>query len=145
MCGECVDTAHADAVKTTADLVGAFVELTTGVEHGHDDLQGALVQFLMLVDRDASAVVLYGAGTVCVDGHLDVVAETCHSLVDGVVHGLIDEMVQTFLTDVANIHSRTLAHGFQTLQHLDVGGGVIILWMLNFCHFCLVRIYLQRY
>ena len=99
----------------------------------------------MLVDRDASSIVLYGTGAVRVDGHLDIVAEACHSLVDRVVHGLIDEVVQTLLTDVANIHSRTLAHGFQALQHLNVGGGVIILWMLNFCHFCLVRIYLQRY
>jgi hypothetical protein len=93
--GEGVDTAHTDAVQTTGNLVGAFIELTTGVEHGHDDLEGALVQLLVLVDGDTASIVLtvQEPSSLMVTSMLG--AEACHSLVDRVVHGLVDEVVES--------------------------------------------------
>ena len=122
VCRECVDAADAHAVQAAADLVGSLVELTAGVEHCHHHFEGTLVELLVLVDGDATAVVLNGAAAVLSQGHGDVLAVSGHGLIDGVVHGLVDEVVETFLTDVANVHSRTLAHCFQTFQNLDVGG-----------------------
>jgi len=92
------------------------------MEHGHNHLERALVQFLVLIDRYSATVVFDSDRVVLVDRHLDVVAKACHSLVYRVVYGLVDEVVQTFFADVADIHGRTFAHGFQALQHLDVGG-----------------------
>ena len=92
------------------------------MEHGHDDLQGRLVHFFVLVDGDASSVVLHGDGVIFVDGDFYVGAVACHGFVDGVVHRLVDQVVQAFLADVADVHSRTLAHGLKTFEHLYVTG-----------------------
>ena len=122
--GQGVDAADADAVQTARDLVGTFVELTAGVEHGHHDFQGGAVLLGVHVDGDAAAVVLHGYGVVLADRHLDVRAITGQSLVDGVVHRLIDQVVQTLLADVAYIHGGALAHRFQSFQYLNVTGGI---------------------
>jgi hypothetical protein len=45
-------------------------------------------------------------------------------------------MVQTLLANIANIHSRALAHGLQAFKHLDITRGIILfLIQLFFCHF----------
>ena len=120
MRGKGVDTTHTYAMETTAHLVGTFVELTAGMEHGHHHLKGRLVQFLVLVDGDASAVVLHGDGVVFIDGYLDVGAVACHRLIDGVVYGFIYQVVKTFLADIADIHGGAFPYGLQAFKHLDV-------------------------
>ena len=140
-----VDTTHTHTVKATAHLVGAFVELAAGVEDGHHHLQCALVELLVFVHGDASAVVLHGDGVVLVDGDLDVLAVSGHRLVDRVVNGLVDQMVQTFFGDVANVHCRALAHCFKSFKDLNVTGRIVILGVKIFCHFQISVISLQRY
>ena len=124
-------------MQTTADLIRALVELTSSVENSHYYLQGALVQFLVLINRDTASIVLHGDRLVFVDGNLYVRAIASHSLIDGVVYSLVYQMVKTFLAYIANIHSRALAHGLKTLKHLDVTGRIIILSVLICCHFWL--------
>ena len=80
-CGERIDAADAHAVQTAAHLVAAFVELTAGMEHRHDHLEGRLVHLLVLVHGNAAAVVLHGDGVVLVDGDLDVGAKARHRFV----------------------------------------------------------------
>ena len=48
--------------------------------------------------------------------------EACHGLVDRIVYRFVNKMVQTLLTDVANIHGWSFAYSLKTLQYLDVGG-----------------------
>ncbi len=48
-----------------------------------------------------------------------------HRLVDGVVHDLEHEVMETARRRVADVHARTLAHGFQAFENLDVVGGVV--------------------
>ena len=85
------------------------------------------MEFLVHVHRNTTSVVLYRDRLVLVDGNLDVRAIACHRLVDGVVHGLVHKVMETFLTDIADIHGRTLAHSLKTLQHLNVTGGIVVL------------------
>ena len=92
------------------------------MQNRHDNLEGTLVQLLMFVNRYASSVILYGNRVVFVDGYFNIMTEACHGLVNRVVYRLVDKMVKTLLTDVADVHGRALAHGFKTLQHLYVGG-----------------------
>ena len=87
----------------------------------------------MHVDRDSASVILYGDGVVLVDSYLNILTEASHGFIDGIVYSFVDQMMKTFLADVTNIHGWTLAHGLQTLQHLDVTGGIIVnLVVLNF-------------
>ena len=130
-----VHTAHTHTVQTTRDLIGTLVELTSGMEHGHHDLEGALMHLLVLVDRDTTTVIKHGNRVVLVDGHLNMRAVAGHRLVDGVVDGLVHQVVQTLLTNIANIHGRTLTHSLQALKYLDVTRGIILfLNQLFFCH-----------
>jgi len=81
------------------------------MEHRHYHFEGRLVQLLVFVDGDASAVVLNGNRVVFVDSYFDVGTEAGHGFVDGVVDGLVDEVVEAFFAYVADVHGGTLAHG----------------------------------
>ena len=56
----------------------------------------------------------------------DVVTVTSQCLVDGVVHDLVDQMMQAPLAGIADIHAGALAHGLQTLQDLDLAGTILV-------------------
>ncbi len=123
---QCIDARYAHAVQTARYLVAALVELTAGMQHRQDDLQSRLALLLVEVGRDASAVVLDRYRIVFVYGNVYVGTVTGQRLVYGVVHDLVYEMVQTLLADIADIHGGAFANGFQALQHLDVGGGILL-------------------
>ncbi len=124
---ERVDVAHAHPVQAAGDLVAGAVELAAGVQLGHHDLGGAahLPVHLHLAHRDAAAVVHHGDRVVGVDGDVDAVGEAGQGLVDGVVHHLVDEMVQAHLAGGADVHGGALAHRLHPAQDLDRGGGII--------------------
>jgi len=61
-------------------------------------------------------------------------AIACHRLIDRVVDGLIDQMVQTLFADVTNIHCGAFAHGLKAFEHLDIARGIVL--FLNLLFFC---------
>ena len=122
---EGVDAGDADAVEAAGDLVGVFVEFAAGVEDGHDDLEGGAVLFLVHVDGDTATVVLDGDAVVGVYLHVDLVAVARQSLVNGVVHNLIDKVVQAAFVHVADVHGRAHAHGFQSFKYGNVTRTVV--------------------
>ncbi len=124
-----VDTRYAHAVQTARHLVVALVKLAARVQHGEHHLQSALVLLLVHVYGDTAAVVDHGDGVVGVDDDVYIVGVAGKGLVDGVVDHLIHKVVQTLGRDVADVHGRTLAHGFQALEDLDFIRAVI------FCSF----------
>ena len=67
-------------------------------------------------------------------------AEASHCLVDGVVHRLVHQVVKALLTNVANIHGRTLTHGLQSLEHLNITRGVVLVLNLFVSHFILLSL-----
>ena len=56
--------------------------------------------------------------------HQNFVAMAGKGLIDGIVHHLVDEMVQTPRACGADIHPRPLPNRFQTFQNLDLLGAV---------------------
>ena len=116
---------HAHAVQAARDLVGILVELTARVQLGHDDLGGRDALALVDVGRDAASVVGHRDRAVGVQDHLHQVGVPRQRLVDGVVHHLIDHVVQTrAVVGVADIHAGALAHRIQALENLDGIGAV---------------------
>ena len=57
-----------------------------------------------------------------------------HCLVDRVIYSLVNQMVETLFADVTNIHGRTLSHGLQSLEHLDIARGIVTFLVYVFCH-----------
>ena len=111
-------------MQTARDLVAVVVELAAGVEHGQHDF-GRRLAALVLVDRDAAAVVDDRDGVVDVDRDVDLVAVAGQRLVDRVVDDLVDEMVQPRRAGRPDVHGGTLAHRLQAFEDLDLGGAVV--------------------
>ena len=79
---ECVYTTYAYTVQTTGHLVGAFIELTTGMQHCQNHLKSALALFFVEVDRNTAAVVDYGYGVVGVYCYVDFFGKSGEGFVD---------------------------------------------------------------
>ena len=124
--GEGVHHAGAHAVEAAGDLVAPAAEFSAGVEDGVHHLQGGLTGLGLDVHGDAAAIVHHGDGVPLVDLHQDVRAVAGQGLVDGVVHDLIDQMVQAGGGGGSDIHAGTLPDGLQALQHLDLRRVILI-------------------
>ena len=107
---EGVYTTNTYAVQTTRHLIGTLIELTSGVEHRHDDFERTLVHLLMLVNGNTTAIVLNGNGVILVNRYFNMCTISGHRLVDRVIDGFVDQMVESFFTNITNVHGRTLAH-----------------------------------
>ena len=81
-------------MQAAGNLIATAAKFAARMQHRERDLKGALVQFGMLIHRDAAAIVRNGQGIVLVDVDLNVVAESAHGFIDGVVHQLLDQVVQ---------------------------------------------------
>ena len=130
--GEGVHHRDANAVQAAGHLVGVVVELAAGVEDGEDDLERGDLLHGVLGHGDAAAVVHHGDGVVSVDGHRDLGAEARERLVHGVVHDLVDEVVESARARGADVHARALAHRLKALEDLDLAGVVCVLILC--CH-----------
>jgi hypothetical protein len=126
--GAGVDHRSAHAVQAAGHLVaGIFAaELAAGVQDGVHHGDGGQTGVGLNVHGDATSVIGDLNDIVLQDLDLDVVAVTRQRLVNGVVHDLVHQMMQTALTGGADIHTRALAHRLQTLQHLDLAGVILV-------------------
>ncbi len=124
-----VDDRNPDAVQAARHLVAVLIELSARMQLGHDDLGGGHALFLVHVDGDAAAVVAHRDAVVGVDPDLNEVRMPRQRLVDAVVDGLVDHVVQAGpVIGVADIHPRSLANRVQALENLDRIGIVLRLW-----------------
>src|SRR3546814_17019315 len=106
-----------------SDLVGVLVELTAGMQLGHDDLRRRHALLAVEVDRDAAAVVRHRDRAVAVPGDPDRVAPAGQRLVHGVVDHLVHHVLQAgAAVGVADIHARPPAHAAPPPQPLVRNG-----------------------
>jgi len=117
--GQGIDHRDAHAVEAAGDLVGAGIELAAGVQAGHNHLHRGQVFAGVQVHWNAPAVVLHRDAVVRMNGNLDFVAMPAHGLVDGVVHHLVDQVVEAFGAGIADIHGRPFPHGLQAFEDLN--------------------------
>ena len=115
---------NADAVQPAGHLVCLLVELAAGVQGGENHLGGRALLGGVLVHRNAPAIVAHRDGAIVVDCDLDFAAETGQRLVNGVIHHLIDKVVESIGPGGADVHGRPLAHRVEALENLD-GTGVV--------------------
>src|SRR5215207_937108 len=119
--GERVDYRDADAVQSARDLVStAVAELAAGVQRGQNDLRGGLALLLHPIHGDPAAVVRHGDAVVRVEGDRDLLGVARDRLVHGVVHNLVDEMVEAAGAGGADVHAGSLADGLEALEDGDV-------------------------
>ena len=133
-----IDHGDADAVQAAGNLVGILVEFSAGMELGHDDLGGRHALALVDVGRDAAAVVADRRRAVGIEGDVDLVGMAGKRLVDGVVDGLVDHVMEArAVVGVADIHAGALADRVEALEDLDRLGAVFAVALgerLGFVH-----------
>ena len=129
--GKGVHAGNADSVETTRNLITVLVEFASGVKDGHDDLKGGTMLLGMHARGDASAIVLNPYGIVGEDRYLYLVTVTGHGLVDTVVDHLVDQMVETALAYVADVHRRPLPNRLKSFQNLDTASGILLFRFLH--------------
>ena len=106
-------------MQAAGHLVAAVAELAAGVQHGQGQGDGRDLLLRVLLDRDAAAVVDDLDAALGQDPDEDGVAVAGQRLVDGVVHHLVDQVVQAALTGGADVHAGALADRLQPLEHGD--------------------------
>src|SRR5262249_43193435 len=122
---ERVHDRDADTVQPARDLVSPTVaELPAGVQRGEDDLSRGLADLRMPFHGDAAAVVDDGAAVVGVQGDGDALGVAGDRLVDGVVHDLVDQVVQPTGAGRPDVHAGSLANRLEALEDGDVLGAV---------------------
>ena len=106
---------NADAVQAAGNGVGVGVELTAGVQLGHDHLDGRCTRGVHFY-RNATAIIddLDAAIFQQLDGNL--VGVTGHGLINGVINDLPNEVVQAARTGRTNVHAGALTDGLEALQ-----------------------------
>src|SRR5699024_1959907 len=109
-------------VQAAGDGVPAAAELAAGVQDGHHHLDRGPTLGGVHRHRDAATVVLHLHPTVGQQGDLDVVAVAGQRLVHGVVHHLVDQVVQAPFTGGTDVHAGALANCFKPLENGDVAG-----------------------
>ena len=126
--GAGVDHRSTHAVQAAGHLVAGVLaaELAAGVQDGVNDGDGGQAGVGLNVHRDAAAVIRDLNDVVFQDLDLDVVAVAGQCFIDGVVHDLVDQMMQAALAGGTDIHARALAHRLQTLQDLDLAGIILM-------------------
>ena len=129
--GEGVDHRGSHAVKAAGNLVAAAAELSAGVKHGKHHRHRRDSHFWLDSHWDAAAVVLYHDDIAGENPHVDFIAVAGQGLVDGVVHDLVDQVMQAPGPGGADIHARTLPDGLQSLQHLYVACAVFFVGLRN--------------
>jgi hypothetical protein len=106
-------------------VVAGVLELTAGVELGHDDL-GRRHAFLAVdAGRDAAAIILDRDRSVGVQLDDDPVAMPGQRFVDRIVRNLEHHVVEArSVVGVADIHAGPLAHRVEALEDLDRVGAI---------------------
>ena len=115
-----IDHGDADAVQAAGDLVRGVLELASGVQHRQDDFRRRAPAFLVRFHRNAAPVVAHGARAVRVENDLDAVTIARERLIDRIVDGFVDEVMEAVGPRVADVHRGALSNRLQPLEDLDI-------------------------
>ena len=130
--GKKVDARHTDAVQSARNLVSVRIELSAGVQLGHDDFGGGLPFFLHHVHRNAAAVINHRDRVVEVNHHFNRVAITCQRFIDRIINNFVNQVMESQLAGRSDVHRGPFAHGFATFKNGDSRSVISLFFVLQF-------------
>ena len=107
-------------MKSAGDLISASAELSSRMQLCKDQVYRVSSCFVIDTDGDAAPVIRYRDRIVRLDDHSDLCTETCQRLIHGIVHDLVDQMVESPGCRRPDIHAGTLADSLKALKDLDI-------------------------
>jgi hypothetical protein len=126
-----IDYTDTDAVQTAGNLIRIVVEFPARMKRRKNDFEGALARLFVNVNRYAAAVVFHRTASVNVNTDDYRIASAGHRLVYGVVKHFINQMMQSALLAVADIHLRPLANSFKARENLYIAGVVTMVFHIG--------------
>ncbi len=121
-----VGHAHADAVQTAGEAVGAalaFVELAARVQAGENQLDHGGLFLGVQAEGNAAPVVFHTHRSIGVQRDLDLLAEPRQRFIGGVVQHFLDDVQRVVGTGV---HARPLLDRLQALEDADRAFGIFV-------------------
>ncbi len=118
--GKRVDDGRAHAVKSSGYLVSAAAEFTSCMQDGEYHFHRRLSRLMVDSRGDAPSVILHCNGIIFMYGHLNMTAVSGQRFINGIIHDLIDQMMQSSEGDVINIHSGPFPDRLKSFQDLDL-------------------------
>ena len=106
-------------MQTTGNFVAVGIEFAAGMQFGHHHLRGRDAFFEVDVHGNTAAIVDYRYRVVNVNSAVDLVAMTSQGFIDGIVHNLINQVVETSLAGGADVHGWPLPNGLQAFKNFD--------------------------
>src|SRR5574344_1691468 len=97
-----------------------MVELTACMKLCKYNLKSAFSLSRMDIYRNTSTIVFhctYFTMFSVIEIHMDIVAESSHSFIDGIVQDLIHQMMQSIDSCASDVHTRSLPYSFKTFEH----------------------------
>ena len=116
--GQGIDYRCAYSVQTSRYLISSSAELAACVQYGKYYLQSRLSRLLLYIYRDSSSVVAHGDRIVLMDSYLDMCTEARQCLIDGIVHDLIYQMMETARGSRPYIHTGSAPDRLKSFEYL---------------------------
>ncbi len=113
-CTQSVHAANADTVQTARYFVSVFIKLTTGMQHRHNDFQRRFFFFAIDARWNTTSVIFNRNGIVLMNNNGNIFTIAGKSFIDWVINYLVNEMMQTFHSHIADVHGRSFTNRFQT-------------------------------
>lgn len=116
---------YADAVKTAGNLVGIAVELPAGIECCQSEFDAGNSGFFVDIRRDPAAVVDDAHGIILLNGYRNIFTEAGKRFVYRVVYDFVDQVMESFVAVVPDIHPRTKPDMLDSFENLYIIGSIL--------------------
>ena len=113
-------------MQPSGDSICSLIELSAGMELSKDDLSGRNPLGRVIFCRNAPAVIDNGDMSFSVDGYNNVSAVAGECFIDRVVNNFKDEVVESSLRGITDVHSRPLADRFETFEYLYLSCPIVL-------------------
>src|ERR1700730_4551344 len=130
---QCVNHRSPDAMQTAGNLVRAAIEFAARMQDRVHDFEGVALLRRMRSDRNSATVIFDRNAIVAQNLDVDLGAMTGQRLVNRVIDDLRDQMMETALGGVADVHAGALANRLETLENPD-GLSAVTVGTLFVCH-----------
>ena len=113
-------------MQTARIFVSPLAELSACVQVRQDQLDCRHFPFRMDINRNASSVVPHRDAAVYMNVYVNLVAVTGEMFVNRIIENFENQVMQTALIRVSDVHARPLPDGFQPFELVDLSRIVLL-------------------
>jgi len=118
-------------MQTTRNFISTTAKFPPCMQYGEYHFQCRNTFLMMNTHRNTTSIIFYGYRVILINGNHNFCTIPSQSLVNGIIHNFIYQMMQSFFAGRTNIHTGAFSNRFQPFQHLD------LTFIIFYCHFIL--------